>query len=80
MGVVDSQHKSRGRELGDSAILRSHRGAAEIPQYPLLVFGLPLGIEYFVFLVTGFSVGFGLVVIWVGVPISMMVLLGSWAV
>ena len=44
-----------------------------------LLLGLPLGIAYFVFLVTGISVGFGLVVIWVGVPILVLVLLGSWA-
>ncbi len=44
-----------------------------------LLLGLPLGIAYFVFLVIGFSVGFGLVIIWVGVPILMLVLLGSWA-
>ena len=44
--------------------------------YLLLAF--PLGIAYFVFLVTGISVGFGLIVIWVGVPILVLVLAGSW--
>ena len=44
-----------------------------------LLLGLPLGIAYFVFLVTGVSVGFGLLVIWVGVPILALVLLGAWA-
>ncbi len=44
-----------------------------------LLLGLPLGVAYFVFLVAGFSVGFALVVIWVGIPILMLVLLGSWA-
>ncbi len=34
-----------------------------------LLLGLPFGIFYFVFLVTSVSVGIGLVVIWVGVPI-----------
>ena len=43
-----------------------------------LLLGLPLGIAYFVFLVTGISVGFGLIVIWVGVPILVLVLAGSW--
>jgi signal transduction histidine kinase len=38
-----------------------------------LLLGLPLGIFYFTFLVTAVSVGAGLVVVWVGVPI----LLGS---
>ena len=45
--------------------------------YLLLAF--PLGIGYFVFLVTGISVGAGLLVIWVGVPILALVLAGSWA-
>ena len=45
--------------------------------YPLL--GLPLGTAYFVFLVTGISVGFGLIVIGVGFPILALVLAGSWA-
>ena len=45
--------------------------------YQLLSF--PLGVAYFVFLVTGISVGLGLVIIWVGVPILVLVLAGSWA-
>ena len=44
-----------------------------------LLLGLPLGIAYFVFLVTGVSVGAGLIIIWVGVPILALVLAGSWA-
>lgn len=37
--------------------------------YLYLLLALPLGLAYFVFLVTGISVGAGLVVVWVGVPI-----------
>ena len=44
-----------------------------------LLLGLPLGIAYFVFLVTGISVGASLIIIWVGVPILALVLAGSWA-
>ena len=44
-----------------------------------LLLSFPLGIAYFVFLVTGLSVGFGLLIIWVGVPILVAVLAGSWA-
>ena len=44
--------------------------------YLLLAF--PLGIAYFVFLVTGISVGAGLIIIWVGVPILALALAGSW--
>ena len=43
-----------------------------------LFLSFPLGIAYFVFLVTGISVGFGLLVIWAGVPILALVLAGSW--
>ena len=44
--------------------------------YLLLAF--PLGIAYFVFLVTGISLGASLIIIWVGVPILALVLAGSW--
>ena len=44
-----------------------------------LLLGLPLGVAYFVFLVTGISVGASLIIIWVGVPILALVLAGSWA-
>ena len=43
-----------------------------------LLLSFPLGIAYFVFLVTGISLGFGLMIIWVGIPILVLVLLGSW--
>lgn len=45
--------------------------------YLLLAF--PLGIAYFVFLVTGISVGASLIIIWVGIPILALVFAGSWA-
>ncbi len=44
--------------------------------YLLLAF--PLGIAYFVFFVTGISLGASLIIIWVGVPILALVLAGSW--
>ena len=44
-----------------------------------LLMGLPLGIAYFVFLVTGISLGFGLGVLGVGLPILALVLAVSWA-
>ena len=37
----------------------------------------PLGLFYFVFLVTGLSLGVGLVVVWVGIPI-LLVVAGAW--
>jgi hypothetical protein len=41
------------------------------------VFAFPLGLFYFVFLVTGLSVGLGTVIIWVGIPILLLVA-GAW--
>ena len=43
-----------------------------------LLLSFPLGIAYFVFLVTGLSLGFGLLIIWVGVPVLVLVFLGTW--
>ena len=40
---------------------------------------LPLGIIYFVFLVTGLSLGFGLIITLLGIPILLLVLLASRA-
>jgi len=41
------------------------------------VVAFPLGLFYFVFLVTGLSVGLGLVIIWIGIPI-LLVVAGAW--
>ena len=41
------------------------------------ILAFPLGLFYFVFLVTGLSVGLGLVIIWVGIPI-LLVVAGAW--
>jgi hypothetical protein len=57
--------------LGVVANPQTYRNIA----YLLLAF--PLGIFYFVFLVTGFSVGISLAVVWVGLPILLGVLLLS---
>lgn len=44
-----------------------------------LLVAFPLGIFYFVFLITGLSLGFGLLITLVGIPILLLVLGGSWA-
>jgi hypothetical protein len=41
------------------------------------VLAFPLGLFYFVFLVTGIAVGVGLVVIWIGIPV-LLVVAGAW--
>jgi len=43
-----------------------------------LLLGLPFGIAYFVFLVTGLSLGFGLIITLAGIPVLLAVLAGSW--
>jgi hypothetical protein len=43
-----------------------------------LLAAFPLGIFYFVFLVSGLSVGISLLIIWVGIPILLMVCVGWW--
>jgi Putative sensor len=43
--------------------------------YLLLAF--PLGLFYFIFLVTGFSLGVGLAVLWIGIPLLIAVLMLS---
>lgn len=43
-----------------------------------LSLSFPLGLIYFVFLIAGLSLGIGLAVIWVGIPILLLVLAGWW--
>ena len=66
--------------MNDSALKRFF-GVVARPQtwlgilYNWLAF--PLGLFYFVFLITGLSLGIGLVVIWIGIPI-LLVVAGAW--
>jgi len=66
--------------LNDSALTRFF-GVVTRPQTWLgilfHVLAFPFGLFYFVFLVTGISVGVGLVVVWVGIPI-LLVVAGAW--
>src|SRR4051812_46938929 len=43
-----------------------------------LAMSFPLGLAYFVFLTVGLSVGIGLTIVWVGLPILALVIAGSW--
>ncbi|KXS45212.1 MAG: hypothetical protein AWU59_76 [Methanolobus sp. T82-4] len=45
-----------------------------------LLFTFPLGTAYFVFLVSGLSLGFSLVIIWVGIPILILIFLAWWEI
>ena len=66
--------------MNDSTLNRFF-GVVALPRTWLgIVFHLlafPLGLFYFVFLITGISVGVGLVVVWVGIPI-LLVVAGAW--
>ncbi|HZF13124.1 MAG TPA: sensor domain-containing protein [Thermoanaerobaculia bacterium] len=73
---MDAQSESIGRQ----AMLGLLRAPIEIRSYTNLLYLLlafPLGLTYFVFLVVGLSVGLGLTLIWIGLPILLLVLLGS---
>ena len=41
--------------------------------------GLPPGVAYFVFLIVGLATGFGLTIVWIGIPLLALVFAGSWA-
>jgi len=43
-----------------------------------LFLSFPLGVFYFIFLITGLSVGLSTLIVWVGIPILMLVLIGIW--
>jgi hypothetical protein len=66
--------------LNDSALIRFF-GVVRRPETWLGILfnwlAFPLGLFYFVFLVTGLSLGVGLVVVWVGIPI-LLVVAGAW--
>jgi hypothetical protein len=42
-----------------------------------LIIAFPLGLVYFVFIVTGMSIGLGLAILWVGIPI-LLIVMGAW--
>ena len=65
-----SVHKKRGF-FGVIADPQSYRNIA------YLIIALPLGTFYFVFLVTGLSLGFGLFITLLGIPVLLLVLGGS---
>jgi hypothetical protein len=66
--------------LNDSALTRFFGVVARPQTWLGILFqwlAFPLGLFYFVFLTTGLSLGIGLVVVWVGIPI-LMVVAGAW--
>ncbi|HSF42916.1 MAG TPA: sensor domain-containing protein [Thermoanaerobaculia bacterium] len=43
-----------------------------------LALAFPVGIGYFIFLTVGLALGFGLTILWIGLPILALVFAGSW--
>jgi len=63
------------------ALLRFLRAPIELRSYGNLLYlalAFPCGLAYFIFLVVGLSVGLGLTIVWVGLPILALVLAGSF--
>ena len=52
-------------------------GQAYLNLFYILV-AFPLGVFYFVFLVSGLSTGISLLIVWVGIPILVLVAIGWW--
>ncbi len=66
--------------MNDSALTRFFGVVARPQTWLGILFqwlAFPLGLFYFVFLTTGLSMGIGLVVVWVGIPI-LLVVAGAW--
>jgi Putative sensor len=66
--------------LNDSALIRFFAVVRRPETWLGILFNwlaFPLGLFYFVFLVVGLSLGVGLVVVWIGIPI-LLVVAGAW--
>lgn len=61
-----------GRFLCAPIELRSYTNLA------FLALAFPLGLAYFIFLTVGWSLGVGLLIIWLGIPVLAVVFAGSW--
>ncbi|MFL6231730.1 MAG: sensor domain-containing protein [Thermoanaerobaculia bacterium] len=44
-----------------------------------LMLAFPLGLAYFIFLIVGLTTGFGLTIVWIGLPLLALTFAGSWA-
>ncbi|HEX5718764.1 MAG TPA: sensor domain-containing protein [Thermoanaerobaculia bacterium] len=62
-------------------LMRFFTAPVEVRTYTNLFYlalAFPLGLFYFIFLLTGLALGFGLTIIWIGLPILAVVLAASW--
>lgn len=68
-------------ERHPNLLVRFFTAPVEVRTYTNLFYlalAFPLGLFYFIFLLTGLSLGFGLTIIWIGLPILAVVLAASW--
>ena len=70
-----------GSEKHLNLLVRFFTAPVEVRTYTNLFYlalAFPLGLFYFIFLLTGLALGFGLTIIWIGLPILAVVLAASW--
>ncbi len=84
MDNLDSEIRTYPTETAEkrlNLLVRFFMAPAEIRTYTNLLYltlAFPLGIFYFTFLITGLALGFGLTIIWIGLPILALVFAGSF--
>jgi hypothetical protein len=74
-------YPAEAEEKNLNLLVRFFTAPIEVRSYTnlfYLLLSFPLGIFYFVFLLTGLSVGFGLTIVWIGLPILALVFAMSW--
>lgn len=77
MDTFDTPNASRAQSWARRFFLAPVSGRTYL-NLLYLALAFPLGLAYFVFLSVGLSVGLGLTIVWVGIPILALVLAGTW--
>lgn len=79
-GAPEAPVSAAGSGLGDLAV-RFLRAPVEMRTWANLLYlalAFPFGLAYFVFLTVGFSVGFGLLIVWIGLLVLAVTFAGVW--
>lgn len=79
---MDTRESDTTRAAQTNPLLRFFLAPFRLRTYTNLLYLLlafPLGLAYFIFLSVGLALGFGLTLIWIGVPLLALVFAGSWA-
>lgn len=78
---IQTQTAADESEKHLNLLVRFFTAPVEVRTYTNLFYlalAFPLGLFYFIFLLTGLALGFGLTIIWIGLPILAVVLAASW--